>query len=132
MDDILNIDDLERWAHLQELESAASGVLSGGEVDPLRILLDPDENQPWEYEQSKTDFIIPGTLHPKQLEALLNEERFKWLFWANQSGKTTLGAIDTALTALGRHLTSVGSRLYCCGPAHLRGTCGKTSCCRNF
>jgi len=103
VDDILKIDDLERWAHLQELEKAASEVLSGTEADPLRVLMDPKKDEPWEYEDSKTDLIIPGTLHPKQMEALLNEERFKWLFWANQSGKTTLGAIDTALTALGRH-----------------------------
>ena len=103
MDDILDIGDLERWAHLQELEGAASRVLRGTETDPLRVLMDPDHEGPWEYEDSKTDLVIPGSLHPKQKEALLNSSRFRWLFWANQSGKTTLGAIDIALTALGRH-----------------------------
>jgi len=103
VDDILRIGDLERWAHLQELESAAAKVLRGTETDPLRILLDDSTDEPWEYEASKTDLIIPGTLHPKQEEALKDSSRFRWLFWANQSGKTTLGAIDIALTALGRH-----------------------------
>ena len=103
MDDLLGIDDLERWAHLMELERAASEVLSGSEVDPLKVLLDPKLTSAWEYEQSKTDLVIPGQLHTKQADALRDESRFKWLFWANQSGKTTLGAIDSVLTALGRH-----------------------------
>ena len=98
-----DIDDFARKLHLQELTNAASEALSGVEVDPLQVLLDENNNDPWEYEESRTDLVIPGSLHPKQLEALKADFRFKWLFWANQSGKTTLGAIDLALTALGRH-----------------------------
>ncbi len=72
-------------------------------VDPLKRLLDPDFTEAlWYYERSQTEPNIPGQLHPKQVEAL-HAPGFRWLFWANQSGKSTLGAIDAALFALGRH-----------------------------
>jgi phage terminase large subunit-like protein len=104
VDDIFNIGgDLERWLHLRELEQASSSVFVGAEVDPLRVLMDPNVTEPWEYEHSRTEPFIPGSMHPKQVEALASESRFRWLFWANQTGKTTTGAIDIALTALGRH-----------------------------
>ena len=104
MDDFFDdIDNLGRILHLKELEKAASEALSGAELDPLAVLMDETTVEPWEYEDSRTDLIVPGTLHPKQMTALKDDHRFRWLFWANQSGKTTLGAIDLALTALGRH-----------------------------
>jgi len=103
MEDWFGEGDLESVLHLRELERVASEVLMGGELDPLRILMDDETEEPWEYEASKTDLVVPGKLHDRQLEALKDDSRFKWLFWANQSGKTTLGAIDIALTALGRH-----------------------------
>jgi hypothetical protein len=40
----------------------------------------------------------------KQLEALTQPgASHRWLFWGNQVGKTTLGAVDIVLSALGRH-----------------------------
>ena len=72
--------------------------------DPLERLLDPafDETV-WEYEDSHTGLEIPGSLHAKQTEALDRDDRHKWLFWGNQVGKTTWGAVNLALWALGRH-----------------------------
>lgn len=103
MDDILQINDLERFLHLSELETAARSVFEGAETDPLALLMDPEVTEPWEYDHSKTELLLPGDLHRRQKEALLSDSRFRWLFWANQTGKTTLGAVDLALTALGRH-----------------------------
>lgn len=81
--------------------------MAGGKdvaVDPLQRLLDPSFTESsWEYEHSRTDPMIPGQLHPKQEAALEATAKHRWLFWGNQAGKTTLGAIDLALTALGRH-----------------------------
>ena len=57
----------------------------------------------WHYEHSRIGDEIPGKLHPKQIEALHNLSLHRWLFWGNQTGKTTFGAIDMALSALGRH-----------------------------
>ncbi len=57
------------------------------------------------YERSYTDPEIPTVLHPKQWAEIHSDHRYRWLFWANQSGKTVTGAIDCALTALGRHPT---------------------------
>ena len=75
------------------------------QVDPLRRLFDPEFTATsWEYEGSRLDSkLLPGKLHPKQLAALTAKQRFKWLFWGNQVGKTTLGAIETVLHGLGRH-----------------------------
>lgn len=74
------------------------------ERDPLAKLLDPAFNAvTWEYEFSRTDAEIPGKLHPKQDAALASQAKHRWLFWGNQVGKTTLGAIDLALLCLGRH-----------------------------
>lgn len=75
---------------------------SGG--DPIARLLDPTFTAPlWEYEGSRVGLVIPGSLHPKQVAALENEATHRWLFWGNQVGKTTTGAVDCGLTALGRH-----------------------------
>lgn len=76
----------------------------GGPVDPLKVLLDPDfKRVTWHYEGSRIGPELPGKLHPKQQEALVNPALHRWLFWGNQTGKTTLGAVDLALSALGRH-----------------------------
>lgn len=73
-------------------------------VDPLARVLDPTfTDVAWEYESSQTDPMIPGNLHPKQMDALQADARHRWLFWGNQVGKTTVGAIDVVLLALGRH-----------------------------
>lgn len=72
--------------------------------DPLRRLFDPAFTDPlWYYEYSKISPEIPGKLHAKQLEALLNPSAHRWLFWGNQAGKTTIACIDVVLHALGRH-----------------------------
>lgn len=73
-------------------------------IDPLRRLLDPAfTNVLWLYEYSKTEPEIPGMLHSKQIEILHSTARHRWLFWGNQVGKTTIGAVDCVLLALGRH-----------------------------
>lgn len=97
------IDDLDSFLHLHELTTATKHAMVGGEIDPLKILFDPAVTEPWEYDRSKTELVMPGALHARQQEALQDPGRHRWLFWANQTGKTTLGAIDTALQALGRH-----------------------------
>lgn len=75
-----------------------------GMVDPLERILSVDFTEPlWEYEGSRIDPLVPGNLHPKQLEAMHARARHRWLFWGNQAGKTTVGAIECALLALGRH-----------------------------
>jgi phage terminase large subunit-like protein len=74
--------------------------------DPLKRFLDPEFDEvSWEYEHSHTDYRIPGAPHAKQLEVLHSTAKHRWLFWGNQCGKTTIGAIDVALLALGRHPT---------------------------
>lgn len=98
-----HLDNLEDWVRITELREAAANILVGSTVDPLNVLFDPQREEPYDYEHSRVDPLIPANLHAKQWEALGRQERFRWLFWANQSGKTTLGAIDTALLALGRH-----------------------------
>jgi phage terminase large subunit-like protein len=88
------------FAGVWEAEREAARLL----VDPVRRLMDPAFTERlWYYEFSKIGEEIPGSLHPKQLEALTNRAKHRWLFWGNQVGKTTLGAIDTVLKALGRH-----------------------------
>lgn len=74
-------------------------------VDPLKRLFDPSFTEvSWEYEGSRLDSpMLPGKLHAKQLEVLYAKQRFKWLFWGNQVGKTTEGAIELVLHGLGRH-----------------------------
>ena len=73
-------------------------------VDPLARLLNPDFTPVlWEYDHSHVGLEIPGNLHPKQCEAIETPADHWWLFWGNQTGKTTLGAITFALWALGRH-----------------------------
>lgn len=73
-------------------------------VDPLRRLLDPSFTETtWEYEHSQVDPMVPGLLHAKQQDALAATAKHRWLFWGNQAGKTTLGAVDAVLLALGRH-----------------------------
>ena len=93
MEGIFNLDNVESWAHLTELEEATASVFRGGDVDPIRELMDPDITGQWEYEGSRTELSVPGQLHPRQLEALHNKARFRWLYRANQTGKTTVGAV---------------------------------------
>jgi phage terminase large subunit-like protein len=72
-------------------------------IDPLFRLFDPEfAERTWYHDNSKIG-DLPGTLHAKQLEALVSPAVHRWLFWGNQVGKTTLGAVDMALCALGRH-----------------------------
>lgn len=73
-------------------------------VDPLCRLFDPRFTDVlWEYEHSRIGALIPGNLHEKQVEALHHAAIHRWLFWGNQVGKTSLGAVDMVLSALGRH-----------------------------
>lgn len=96
---VLRPDEIRAYAHLMELRQETL-------PDPLSRLLDPSfTDQLWEYEHSQTEPLIPGSLHDKQTEALESEDRFRWLFWGNQVGKTTVGAAECALLALGRHPT---------------------------
>jgi phage terminase large subunit-like protein len=78
-------------------------------IDPLRKLMDPtffgDDDGMWHYEHSYIGSRIPAKLHKKQNEALANPAKHRFLFWGNQTGKTTVGAVDSSLLALGRHPT---------------------------
>lgn len=101
--DLTREDDL--LAHGRE--KLADGITRAGDeaaIDPLVRLLDPEFKKVlWEYEGSRTEQEIPGQLHAKQTEALSSDKRHRWLFWGNQAGKSTTGAIELALLALGRH-----------------------------
>ena len=73
-------------------------------VDPLRNLFDMDFTETlWEYEDSRVGDFIPGNLHQPQIDAHGEDSRHRFLFWGNQVGKTTLGAVECAMVALGRH-----------------------------
>jgi phage terminase large subunit-like protein len=73
-------------------------------VDPVKRLLDPAFNDMlWYYEHSRIDTEIPGKLHARQMEILKSPAKHRWFFGGNQSGKTTAGAVDCVLLALGRH-----------------------------
>jgi phage terminase large subunit-like protein len=73
-------------------------------IDPVARLMDPAfTDVVWLYDFSRVGAEVPGVLHAKQMEALLNTARHRWLFWGNQVGKTTLGAVDLVLLSLGRH-----------------------------
>lgn len=75
-----------------------------GAIDPIARLLDPTFTEVlWEYEYSRTEPFIPGTLHPKQQQAFDALARHYFLFWGNQVGKTTLGAVTVVSSCLGRH-----------------------------
>lgn len=76
------------------------------QADPIRRLLDPTFTATtWEYDAGRGLGVIeiPGNLHPKQREAIEADARIKWLFWGNQGGKSSCGAINHTLYALGRH-----------------------------
>jgi len=84
---------------LEELADSDSRI-----VDPIARLFDPDFTATtWPYEYSHTDPEIPGSLHPKQLQALHVDAKHKWYFWGNQTGKTTGGAVEIVAASLGRH-----------------------------
>lgn len=96
--------DLERERFVIALQDAP--LVGSAKADPIRTFLGGEEEGPtWVYEFSQNGhFDLPASPHAKQLEFLHeSEKRHRWLFWANQSGKTTIGAIDCALLALGRH-----------------------------
>ena len=79
-------------------------VESEGEIDPLERLLDAEFTETlWEYEQSRVGDEVPGNLHAKQQDAYDADVRHRLLFWGNQVGKTTLGAVECVLVALKRH-----------------------------
>src|SRR4051812_27148086 len=72
-------------------------------IDPLKRLFDPAfTDVTWYHDGSKVG-DLPGQLHAKQLEAFINKAKHRWLFWGNQVGKTSFGAIDVAMCVLGRH-----------------------------
>lgn len=69
-------------------------------VDPLVRLLDPAfTDRTWYYEHSKIG-DLPGKLHAKQIAALEDEAKHRWLFWGNQGGKM-LRADQPVLTPTG-------------------------------
>lgn len=73
-------------------------------IDPLKRLHDADFTEIlWEYEHSRVGPEIPGSLHPKQVVAYSTDRTHRLLFWGNQVGKTTLGAVECAEVALKRH-----------------------------
>ncbi len=97
---------LREYDALRLHEAARIGLVGQreGQIDPLALLMDPSFTEsPWYYEDSRTEPMVPGVLHPKQMEALLADARHRLLFWGNQTGKTTFGAVDCDLLALGRH-----------------------------
>lgn len=72
-------------------------------IDPIARLHEPHGTaDPWDHDGS---FVgpLPGRLHAKQMEARLCGARHRFLFWANQSGKTSYAASDWVEIALGRH-----------------------------
>jgi phage terminase large subunit-like protein len=86
-----------------QVKRGAAEVRSAS-ADPLALLFDPGFTDVlWEYEHSRVDGLLPGELHPKQLEQLRSQARLRALFWGNQTGKTILGAVDVVMLALGRH-----------------------------
>lgn len=73
-------------------------------LDPLARLFDPEFTATtWPYEYSQTDPEIPGSFHKKQLESIAADAKHKFLFWGNQTGKTTDGAVEIVSASLGRH-----------------------------
>jgi phage terminase large subunit-like protein len=102
----LAFDDAELFGGTVEdadLADAATAPLAAvaTRVDPLRRLLDPRfVDVTWNDEEGR---VYPGARHPKQIEAGSSTARSRWLFWGNQTGKTTWGAQEAALLALGRH-----------------------------
>jgi phage terminase large subunit-like protein len=80
-------------------------VVAESGIDPIGRLMDPAFTDPlWEYEGSRLGTpLIPGQLHPKQVEQLMSPAKHRLLFWGNQSGKSSFGAVDEVLTGLGRH-----------------------------
>lgn len=97
------------WEYLTpEEQIAVDGLLIDHCEDPLSRLFDPDfRATSWSYQHSRIDSPLPGKLHAKQRAALeaVGGHKHVFLFWGNQVGKTTLGAIITVLIALGRHPT---------------------------
>lgn len=99
---------LQDWREAEILLAAAELELRESipieQRDPIARLLDPTFTDVlWEYEHSKVGLDIPGNLHAKQVEALNNRAKHRLLCWGNQAGKSTTGAIDLVLKALGRH-----------------------------
>lgn len=87
------------------LDNATRGFGGGKDdrVDPLERLFDPSfTDKTWYYEHSKIG-DMPGLLHAKQIELLNDPAKHRWAFWGNQAGKTTVGAVDVVMLALGRH-----------------------------
>lgn len=80
-----------------------AGIEGEERIDPLFRLFDPDfQELTWSHDHCHV-IEQPGKLHAKQLAALTNLAVHRWLLWGNQVGKTTLGAVDMCLQALGRH-----------------------------
>ena len=72
-------------------------------VDPLVLLRDPAfVGTSWDYEYSHVG-DLPCKLHAKQEEARTCGARHRFLFWANQGGKTGFSATEWVDIALGRH-----------------------------
>lgn len=106
--------DLERIAEIPTRQRMVEQALDFGSrnfvpeageerIDPLARLMDPTFTAvTWDYEFSKVG-DLPGQLTPKQLEMLTNPAKHRLAVWGNQAGKSSLGAIDMALKALGRH-----------------------------
>lgn len=88
---------------MQSATSAFDVGVDGDRIDPLQRLFDPLHiDRFWHYEYSHIG-EMPGKLHKKQLEMLHNPAVHRWSLWGNQTGKTTVGAVDMVLSALGRH-----------------------------
>jgi phage terminase large subunit-like protein len=97
----------EIWEYLSPEEQAeVDRLLQDHCRDPLKRVFDPAfKPVSWSYEYTKNEGELPGKLHAKQMAALAATGSYKhiFLFWGNQVGKTTLGAINIVLLALGRH-----------------------------
>jgi len=105
IDEYLSPERLQEHIIRAELEPALM-LRNETDIDPIARLLDEKFTERfWEYEHSQIGDVIPGELHVKQLEALHEDVRHRFLFWGNQVGKTTLGAVECDLVALKRHPT---------------------------
>lgn len=86
-------------------DEAVRTVMPGEQgVDPLRDRLHAGSFvEPfWENDYGHVG-PQPGQLHAKQVEARTCGARHRFLFWGNQSGKTSFSGSDFAEIALGRH-----------------------------
>jgi phage terminase large subunit-like protein len=100
----------EYESELEPIFQPALALVTAPEADPLLRLHDPAfAGELFDFEYSYVG-PLPQSLHVKQQEARTDPARHHFLFWANQSGKSSFVATEWDAIALGRH--PVYSRLF--------------------